>query len=140
MLFRAQSLWLLLAAFFAFLSYKYPFYYGSILKNNISEPVKLVASFSFLTSLLAGLLAVGCFILIFLFRDRRLQWQFTMIALIVAIFNIIIYFSQIQKFQDGTGDLSLAALLTFSIPFFLLMAAKRIRHDARLLHNAKNLA
>src|SRR5262245_18646466 len=104
MLFRPQSLWLLLTAIFAFLTSKFPFYHGIIVKNNIVEAVRLKASFNYLILFLTGLLTIGSFLLIFLYRDRALQWLLTMGALMIAILNIIIYFNIIQQFQDGSGD------------------------------------
>ena len=139
MLFRAQSLWLLLTAIFAFLTYKFPFYHGIIVKNNIIHAVTLKASFNYLILFFTGLLSMGSFFLIFLYRDRSLQWLLTMGALMVAILNIIIYFTLIQQFEDGSGDPSLTAILSFAIPFFLLMAARCIRNDEKIIQRAGKL-
>ena len=134
---RLQSLWLLIASVFAFLTYKFPFYSGNVTKKDVTQFAKLTASYHFGTLILTGILAAGCLILIFLFKDRKLQLRLTVLAFIVAVLNIIIYFSQMSKFING--NLSFAAILSLAIPVFLFFAARGIWKDEKLVKSLDRL-
>src|SRR4030095_11509612 len=95
---RFQSLWLLLAAIFAFLSFKLPFYSGSKMTNGVAQPdVSLDASSQILILILAGAVILLCFIALFLYKDRKKQLTMTIINIILSIALLAVYFSQIQK-------------------------------------------
>ena len=135
---RLQSLWLLIAGMLALLSFKFPFYSGNILdKDNLEQPAKFTASFDFLTLFLTALLGIGCIIIIFLYKNRKLQLRLTIVALIVAILNLIVYFNKISKFEKG--ELSFAAILSFAIPFFLFFAVRGIWKDEKLVKSLDRL-
>jgi len=135
---RLQSLWLLLAAAFAFLTYRFPFYSGDILdRNNLPHSTKFVASFDFVTLILTALLGVGCIIIIFLYKKRKLQLRLTITALMISILNLVVYFSKMSKFVRG--ELSFAAILSFAIPFFLFLAARGIWKDEKLVKSLDRL-
>ena len=138
MLQRFQTLWLLLAAIFAFLTFKLPFYSGSkIIKDVIQPDVRLDASSQILILILTGLVILCCFIAVFLFKNRKKQLTLTVINLILSIILLVLYFLQIQKFQ--TGIISLSCLFTLAIPIFLLLAARGIWKDEKLIKSLDRL-
>ena len=138
MLQRFQTLWLLLAAIFAFLTFKLPFYSGSkIVKDVIQPDVRLDASSQILILVLTGAVILCCFIAVFLFKNRKKQLTLTVINLILSIILLVLYFLQIQKFQ--TGIISLSCLFTLAIPIFLLLAARGIWKDEKLIKSLDRL-
>jgi len=138
MLQRFQTLWLLLAAIFAFLTFKLPFYSGSkIVKDVIQPDVRLDASSQILILVLTGAVILCCFIAVFLYKDRKKQLTLTIINFILSIILLVLYFLQIQKFQ--TGIISLSCLFTLAIPIFLFLAARGIWKDEKLIKSLDRL-
>lgn len=134
---RLQSLWLLIAATFIFLTYTLPFFSGTITKEDSMQFEKLNASYSFIPLVLTAILGVGCVIIIFLFRNRKLQLRLTILACAVSILNIVIYFSEMRKFTNGS--LSFTAILYFAIPVLFILAAISIRKDEKLVKSMDQL-
>jgi hypothetical protein len=135
---RVQSLWLILAAIFAFLSFKLPFYSGSKLTEGITQPdVRLDAASQILILILAGAVILLSFIALFLYKNRKRQLTLTIINTILSIALVAVYFLQIQKFQ--TGILSLSCIFTLAIPLFLFLAARGIWRDEKLVKSLDRL-
>jgi hypothetical protein len=135
---RIQSLWLLLAAVFAFLTFKLPFYSGN--KKDIVPPnIKLDSSSEIALLLLASVVIILCFVALVMFKNRKRQLTITIINTIFSIVLIIVYFLQIQKFDPGTGTLSLSSLFTLAIPLFLFLAARAIWKDEKLIKSLDRL-
>jgi hypothetical protein len=138
MLQRFQTIWLLLAAIFAFLTFKLPFYSGSkIIKDVIQPDVRLDAASQVLILVLTGAVILCCFIAVFLFKNRKRQLTLTVINFILSIILLVLYFLQIQKFQ--TGIISLSCLFTLAIPIFLFLAARGIWKDEKLIKSLDRL-
>ena len=138
MLQRFQSLWLLLAAIFAFLTFKLPFYSGSkTIKGIIQPDVRLDAASQILILILTGLVILLCFIALFLYKNRKNQLTLTVINIILSVVLLVLYFLQIQKFQ--TGIISLSCLFTLVIPLFLFFAARGIWKDEKLIKSLDRL-
>jgi Mn2+/Fe2+ NRAMP family transporter len=135
---RIQSLWLLGAAFCAALTFKLSFYSGNKTGSD-SKPVfeKLVASSHFLLLITTAVLTIGCCIIIFLYKDRKQQLLFTISAVVLSVINLIIYFSQLKKFESGT--ISLTAIFALVIPALLFMAARGIWKDEKLVKSLDRL-
>lgn len=135
---RFQTLWLLLAAVFALLTFKLPFYSGSKTVDGVIQPdVRLDALSQIFLLLLTGLVILLCFIALFLFKNRRRQLTLTIINIIFSIVLLVVYFLQIQKFQ--TGIISLSCLFTISVPIFLFLAARGIWKDEKLIKSLDRL-
>jgi len=135
---RLQSLWLFLAAILAVLSFMVPFYSGTITLPDASiKYVRLTAGYHFLILILTGILIVGCLIIIFMYKDRKLQLKLTIVALAISLINIILYFNQIKQFVQG--DFSFAALVTLAIPVLLFFAARGIWKDEKLVKSLDRL-
>ncbi len=135
---RIQSVWLLLAAFSAALTYRFPFYSGNkTTTENKPEFEKLVASSHFLLLIFTAILVAGCIAIIFLYKNRKQQLWLTLAAAGLSALDIIIYFSQLKKFTDGT--LSFSAAFSFAIPVLLLLAARGIWKDEKLVKSLDRL-
>jgi len=135
---RIQTVWLFLVALCAALTFKFPFYSGNMVgKDSIPRYEKLVASSNFLLLIFTALLIGGAIAIIFLYKNRKQQLWLTITAAGLSIINIIIYFSQLKKFISG--NMSLAAVLVFAIPIFLLLAANGIWKDEKLVKSLDRL-
>lgn len=138
MLQRFQTLWLLLAAIFAFLTFKLPFYSGSKPVKGIVQPdVRLDAASQILILILTSLVILFCFIAVLLYKNRKKQLTLTVINIILSLVLLVLYFLQIQKFQ--TGIISLSCLFTLAIPLFLIFAARGIWKDEKLIKSLDRL-
>ncbi|TAL48726.1 MAG: DUF4293 family protein [Chitinophagaceae bacterium] len=135
---RIQSLWLFIAAICAALTYKYSFYSGNKPgKDGISEFINLTASSHLLLLVFTGALAGGCLIIIFLYKDRKMQLWLSIAAVALSIINIVIYFGQVKKYISG--NISLTAILSFAIPVLLLLAVRGIWKDEKLVKSLDRL-
>jgi K+ transporter len=135
---RLQSLWLLAAALCAGLTYKFSFYSGNkMAEANMQEFKKLVASSNFLLLIFTAVLAGGCLVIIFLYKNRSQQLWLTIAAIALSVIDLIIYFSETKKFISGTYSLS--AVLAFAVPVLLVLAARGIRSDEKLVKSLDRL-
>ncbi|MFI5187119.1 MAG: DUF4293 domain-containing protein [Chitinophagales bacterium] len=135
---RFQSLWLLLAAIFAFLTFKLPFYSGSKKIQDVIQPdVRLDAASQIFILILTVAVILLCFIALFLYKNRKKQLTLTTINIILSIVLLVLYFLQIQKFE--TGIISLSCLFTLVIPIFLFLAARGIWKDEKLVKSLDRL-
>ena len=116
---RIQTVWLFLAALFAALTYKFPFYSGNIItKENVQRYEKLLASSNFLVLIFTAGLIAGTIIIIFMYKNRKQQMWLTAAATGLSVINIIVYFTELKKFISG--NMSLTAVFALAIPVFLL--------------------
>lgn len=134
---RQQSLWLLLAAVASFLSFKFPFYTGNILENNLSRFEELEGGSNFFLLVLTGLSILISLIAIFLYKDRKTQFKLTIVGILMAIVLLVLYFTQIKKFSSG--NFALTAVFAFAILVGYLMAARGIWKDEKLVKSLDKL-
>lgn len=137
---RIQTLWLLTAALFTALTFTFPFYSGyKAVESNVPliPFTKLVASSNFILLIFSAILLAGCIIIIFFFKDRKLQLNLVIAAIAVSIINLIIYFVEMKKFTSGT--ISLTAIFALAIPVFLFLASRGIWKDKKLIKDLDRL-
>jgi hypothetical protein len=135
---RIQTVWLFLAALCAALTFKFPFYTGNKLSTSgVQTYEKLVASSNFLLLIFTAGLTVGAIIIIFLYKNRKQQMWLTVVAAVLAVINIIIYFTELKKYVSG--NISLSAILAFAIPVFLALAVNGIWKDEKLVKSLDRL-
>jgi drug/metabolite transporter (DMT)-like permease len=126
---RIQTLWLVLAAACAALSFKFSFYSGNkIGTNNLPSLQQLVASSTFFLLVLAVIL---------MYKNRKQQLWLTVSTLLVSLVNLGVYFSQIKNYSNGT--LSFTAILVFAIPVFLALAIRGIWQDEKLVKSVDRI-
>ena len=135
---RIQTLWLLAATACAVLTFKFSFYSGNQLdKDNLQEFKSLTAASNIFLIILTAILAAGCLFIIFLYKQRKLQLRFTIFMLLVSIINLVLYFNQLNKFTSGT--ISLTSVFTFAIPLLVIVAARGIWKDEKLVKSLDRL-
>jgi K+ transporter len=135
---RIQSIWLLLAAAACFLTLKLPFYNGNVIQADQSRRFEHLTAMSNLwLMILTFLLGTGILVIIFLFKDRKLQMRLTIAAIVLSIVNIVLFFGQLKKFVEGGFDLT--SPVVFMVPVFLVLAARGIYKDQKLIKSLNRL-
>ena len=134
---RQQSLWLLLAAVASFLSFKFPFYTGSILENNMSGFAELEGGSNFFLLIVTGLSILISVIAIFMYKDRKTQLKLAIGGIILSIILLILYFVEIKKFEKG--NFALTAIFVLAILIGYIMAARGIWKDEKLVKSLDKL-
>lgn len=137
---RIQSIWLLLAAICAFATYSLPVYTGTLQDNNVRS---FLVSDNFLLFPLvfgAGLLAL---VLIFLFRNRKLQFRLCMAGILLSVLSIIVEYTKAEDFKLAntfrSGSYQIGALLPFLMVVLFIMAARSIYRDEKLVKSLNRL-
>ncbi len=136
---RIQTLWLLIASAFSFLSIRFSFYNGNESINGQKVFMQLNATATIPLIVLTVIVAVVSLITIFLYKDRSLQIKLTTLALIVSIIDIVLYFVEKEKFVPAESSFNLAAAFTFLIPIFLFLALRGIIKDRKLIKSVDRL-
>jgi hypothetical protein len=132
---RIQSVWLLLAATCAFLSFKLPFYSGTNAKSipsyelNASETIPVA-----LTTIVVGVLAA---FIIFLFKNRAAQLRLCVLGILLEAVLIFLYYREVRTFASGTY--SLWALLHSTIVILFFLAARAINKDEKMVKDSDRL-
>ena len=135
---RIQTIWLLLAAIASLLTFRFSFYSGHKIGSTVlNEWTNLSASSSLLLVILASLTGIGSFVAIFLYKDRKTQLRVTIVALILSLLSLIVYFTQVKNYEKG--ELSFTAILAFIVPVFLFLAMRGIWKDQKLLKSLDRL-
>jgi len=135
---RIQTIWLFIAVICAALTYKFPFYTGNIsVKDGTINFDTLVASSNFLLLIFTAGLTVGTLIIIFMYKNRRQQLWLTIAAVGLSIINLVLYFMEIKKFTSG--NIALTAILSIAVPVLLLLAARGIWKDEKLIKSLDRL-
>ena len=135
---RLQTIWLLIAAVCAILTYDLAFYSGvKLSETNIKQFVELNAQADVIIMVLTGLVALICLVTMFLFKNRKMQLRLTIVALLASIANLVVYFAETAEFTDG--NILLTSIFSFIIPFFLVMAARGIYQDEKLVKSMDRL-
>jgi len=135
-----QSIWLLLAAVCGILTMRYSFFSGNKLGDN---QAKLFESLTATTSILILVLTIGLvsgiLIDIFLYKNRKLQLRIAILGIVVSVLNIFLYYKQTQNFLPNEGTYDLTAVLTLAIPILLILAARGIYKDQKLVKSLDRL-
>ena len=152
MLQRIQSIWMLLAAICAGLTFKFPFYFGNMkvgLNGIAPLEVKAVPTFgagtvsagsgSVLILIVTVILIAGILINIFSYKSRRKQLWITIGLIVLSLLNILLYWWKSGTPPFESGSFSLGALFALAIPVLLFMAARNIRKDEKLVKSADRL-
>lgn len=139
MLQRIQSIWLLLAATMGALSLKFSFFSGNKLnaETNVKEWIEYTAAQGSLNAILTIAICVATLVCIFMYKDRKRQLLINLIILAVSLLNIFLYFNASSSFTESNTDLT--ALISLSIPVFLVLAAIGIYKDEQLVKTADRL-
>ena len=133
---RIQSIWLLLAAVCVFLTLKFSTYVGTNKDLIPSSFLNGIATFPLIfVTLAVGILTL---ITIFLYKNRKLQLRFTILAMLLEAGLIFLYYKEIQTFI-GKGTFSITAILHVAVVVFLILAARGINSDNKLIKDSNRL-
>lgn len=139
MLQRIQSIWLLLASTMSALSLKFSFFSGNKLntETNVKEWIEYTADQGSLNAIFTIAICVATLVCIFMYKDRKRQLLINLIILGVSLLNIFLYYTASKTFTESNTDLT--ALISLSIPVFLILAAIGIYKDEQLVKKADRL-
>ena len=133
---RIQSIWLLFAAVCVFLTLKFSTYVGTNKDLIPSTFLNGVATLPLIfVTLAVGILTL---ITIFLYKNRRLQLRLTILAVLLEAGLIFLYYKEIQTFI-GKGTFSITAILHVAVIVFLILAARGISSDNKLIKDSNRL-
>lgn len=137
---RIQTIWLFLAALATFLGYKLSFFSGNFVgPDNVKNFSYLTAGSSLGILFLTGILGAIILVAIFLFKNRKLQLRLTLGALILSVINIVLYYLQARKFVPNEGSYNITAIVSILVPVFLVLAARGINGDQKLVKSLDRL-
>ena len=134
---RIQTIWLLLAAIFAAITFRFPFYTGDWLKDAVQAPIDLNARTTIWLSILTVLSGAIAFVNIFLFDNRKLQLRLCYLGLFITVVLLIVYFLEIENFSGGT--IALWCIFHFAILGCYILAARGILKDEKLIKSMDRL-
>ncbi|MBP9213193.1 MAG: DUF4293 domain-containing protein [Chitinophagaceae bacterium] len=139
MLQRIQTIWLLAASAAAFITLKLSFFSGNKYVDNIKTFEELNGMSHVILMILTVALAVASLIIIFLYKDRKLQLKLTIAAFALSLLNLFVYYLQIKKFIPAEGKISITAIVAIIIPALILLAARAIWKDEQLIKSVDRL-
>jgi len=138
MLQRIQTVWTLLAAVCAALTFKFSFYSGNKLVGANGHVFQSVTATSgVLILIITALILAGCLLSIVSYKVRKKQLLISSVLIVISLLNIFLYWRASQNFIEGTYDLT--AVLSFAIPILLFLAVRGILRDQKLIKNADRL-
>jgi hypothetical protein len=137
MLQRIQSIWLLLAAAFDAITFKFPFYSGDWKKDTIQATVDLSARTTIWLTILTVLAGALAFVTIFLYDNRKLQLRLCYLGVFLTALLLTMYFLEIGNFFDG--HVAIWAVFYFAILGFYILAIRGILKDEKLIKSMDRL-
>jgi hypothetical protein len=146
MLQRKQTLWMLLAAICAVLTFKLSFYHGQVAVGQYGHELRYLTAWphfingrsgSMLILIVTIALIIGIGWNIFNYKTRSKQLWINIGLIVLSLLNIVLYWYDISEFQEG--GLSLTAVVALAIPVLLFMAARGIRKDEKLVKSTDRL-
>lgn len=140
---RIQSLWLLVAAVLALLSFKFPFYVGTWLSGGTQHPqISLNGHNPSIPVLIATVvIVVLSLITIFMYKNRKQQFWLTLLDFFISLILIYLYYYEIHThFLTGSGGtVAITAVFVIAVPIILILALRGINRDIKLLKSADRL-
>jgi len=137
---RVQTIWLLIASIAVFLTLKFAFYSGTLLNGTLVSQNSfhsLVATDNFILMVLTCALGSALLINIFLFKHRTLQFRICIIAILLEFLILFFYYRQTKLYANGTLDIwAIFHLITI---IALILAARGIYKDEKLIKDSNRL-
>lgn len=140
MLRRIQSVWLLLAAACGFVMAQLPVF-EAVLPSGVVQKINPAGSLL----LFAIIIGIACLatVLIFLYKNRSLQFKLSVAAIVLAVLAIIIQVMQVEDYKTANvitkGTYQWGALLPIAMVVFLFLAARAIYKDEKLIKSLDRL-
>jgi hypothetical protein len=137
MLQRIQSVWLLLAAVFDAITFRFPFANGDWIFDKFLYPIELNAKTTIWFTVLTVLNGILAFITIFLFGNRKLQLRLTYLGIFLSAVLITLYFLELKNFIGG--NIAVWVVFYFAILACYIFAARGILNDNKLIKSLDRL-
>jgi hypothetical protein len=136
---RMQTLWLFFAALCAFLTIRLSFYSGNLPAAPGEPPTFQYLNADFNIWILIITISLICIPLItmFLYKKRKIQLRVTIIAMLLSLLNIYLYYRQTLKFTHG--EYALTAVIALLVPVLLFLAIRGISRDEKLVKSLNRL-
>ena len=134
---RQQTLWLLLSAVTALLSFMFPFVTGKLTVNEITTERSINAGREFIILILTGIALVIGTVTIFLYKNRKQQMMLCVAGIVISLAVIILYIMEVKKLTSGT--LALSSILPFLTIIGFFLAWRNIRKDEKLIKSLDKL-
>jgi Domain of unknown function (DUF4293) len=132
---RIQSIWLLLAAACAFAGFKFSFFTGNKATDTLLYELNATSALLLMiTTVAVGGLAL---IIIFLFKNRKLQLRLCVLGILLEALLIFLYYRETTTFTQGTY--SLTAILQGIIIIAFILAAIGINKDSKMVKDSDRL-
>lgn len=132
---RIQTVWLFIASVLSFLTLKLSFYSGTYLPDNLYHQLNGMQNLPLMIATIG--LGVLTFINIFLFKNRVTQLWLCVVAILLDIVLLFLYYLQTNNFTKG--DYAFTAALHLVIIAALLLAAGGINKDEKLIKDSNRL-
>ena len=138
MLQRIQSVWLFLTSVFSAITFKFPFYNGDWLKDNLPNIfVDLNATTTIWLTIITVIIGVLAFITIFLFKDRKLQLKLCYLGIFLSLVLLTLYVLEMLNFEEGT--IAFWVIFYAGILISYIFAARGINKDQKLIKSMDRL-
>ena len=132
---RIQSVWLLVASIVTFLTLKLSFYSGTYLPDNLYHQLNGTENLKLMIPTIAlGMLSL---ITIFLFKSRPTQLWLSLVAIVLDLVLIFLYYRATKDFTKG--DYAITAVLHIVIIVSLVLASRGINKDEKLIKDSNRL-
>ncbi|MEO8173014.1 MAG: DUF4293 family protein [Sediminibacterium sp.] len=136
---RLQTLWLLFAAILAFATFNISFFSGYIIVDDLKQFQRFTAMSNIFLMISTSIVCVGSLVAIFLYKNRDLQFKVTLILFAISILNLVLYYMGFSKFIENERTVGITAVIALIIPLLLLIAAKGIYQDHKLVKSVDRL-
>lgn len=132
---RIQSVWLLVASIVTFLTLKLSFYSGTYLPDNLYHQLNGTENLTLMIPTIG--LGVLTLITIFLFKSRPTQLWLSLVAIVLDLVLIFLYYRATTDFTKG--DYAITAALHIIIIVALVLAVRGINKDEKLIKDSNRL-
>ena len=132
---RIQSAWLFVASVVTFLTLKLSFYSGTYLPDNLYHQLNGTENLKLMIPTIG--LGVLTLIAIFLFKARPTQRWLCIVAILLDLLLIFLYYETVKDFTRG--DYAVTALLHVVIIVALALAIRGINKDEKLIRDSNRL-
>ncbi|MCU7695136.1 DUF4293 domain-containing protein [Haoranjiania flava] len=146
---RIQTLWMLIVALLAGLTFQFPFFTG--ISNEANQGITDVATTAALITsgklyalsnmallLVTAAIMVLALVTVFLYKDRKKQLLLCYINLVLSFGLIGLYFYY-RNTEFVSGTIAIYSIITFLIPVFVVLAIRGINKDISLLKSVDRL-
>ena len=114
-----------------------PFYIGTN-KFGVSS-YKLTGTESLLIMLLTIVIGALAFVIIFLFKKRRLQIRLSVFGIMLELLLIFLMIMETREFIGNSGTFALTSLLHSLVLLFFFLAIRGIGKDAKIIRESNRL-